>query len=648
MTNAGSVTVGASKIDNSGVQAGTIKLDATTGKITGVADGEVSASSKEVVNGSQLHATNTNVTNLTTTVNKGINFGGTTGSNKYALGDTINVFGDSNITSTTTAGGAQLGLANSITIGDAATGKPVTINGNNGTIGGLTNTTWNGTATKGQAATEDQLKNIADNAAAATAAAKTEVKAGSTNVTVTEDTTSADGHSIYTVDVAKDLNLTSITAGNTVLNTGGVSITGGTNGTVSLTNAGLNNGGNKITNVANGTDATDVVNVSQLNAAAAAASNSVSNKDGNLTVNGTPNANGSTDYSVGLADNITIGSGTNAVNIDGTTGEISVGDTTINGDGISISGGPSVTKNGIDAAGNKVTNVADGNIAAGSKDAVNGGQIADLVSNINTDIANAAAASKTEVKAGSTNVTVVNGTDATDGHSTYTVDVAKDLKIDSVNTGGTVINDKGLSFVDDQGNAVANSPSISSSGINAGNQKITGVVNGVVNDTSTDAVNGSQLNTTNQYIASSLGGGAGYDNITGSFTHPTYNVNGGSHNNVGDALTALDDRDNQLDNKITNLGDQLQQAFYTTSERINDVEKRANAGIAAAMALETAPYVAGKWTYAAATAYHGGENAVGVTFRKTADNGRWSLTSGVAAASQGDPSFRIGISGVID
>ncbi|MFH7767845.1 hypothetical protein, partial [Acinetobacter sp. BSP-28] len=93
--------------------------------------------------------------------------------------------------------------------GDAATGKPVTINGNNGTIGGLTNTTWNGTATKGQAATEDQLKNIADNAAAATAAAKTEVKAGTSgNVSVTPDTTSPDGHTIYTVDIDKDLDLT--------------------------------------------------------------------------------------------------------------------------------------------------------------------------------------------------------------------------------------------------------------------------------------------------------------------------------------------------------------------------------------------------------------------------------------------------------
>ncbi|MBQ4921114.1 hypothetical protein FCJ80_15005 [Acinetobacter baumannii] len=101
-------------------------------------------------------------------------------------------------------------------------------------------------------------------------------------------------------------------------------------------------------------------------------------------------------------------------------------------------------------------------------------------------------------------------------------------------------------------------------------------------------------------------------------------------------------------NKITNLGDQLQQVFYDTNKRIDDVEKKANAGIAAAMALENAPFVAGKYTYAVGAAYHGGENAVGVTLRKTSDNGRWSITGGVAAASQGEPSVRVGISGVIN
>jgi hypothetical protein len=56
-----------------------------------------------------------------------------------------------------------------------------------------------------------------------------------------------------------------------------------------------------------------------------------------------------------------------------------------------------------------------------------------------------------------------------------------------------VINSTGLSFVDGSGNVVANSPSISKTGINAGNNKITNVAKGDVNSTSTDAINGSQL-----------------------------------------------------------------------------------------------------------------------------------------------------------
>ena len=96
-----------------------------------VADGTVAAGSKEAVNGGQLYATNQNVA-------KGINFGGTTGSNNYKLGDTINVKGDSNITSTTIAGGTQLALnpnlnVTSVTTTDAAGNKTVT-NGSGVTI----------------------------------------------------------------------------------------------------------------------------------------------------------------------------------------------------------------------------------------------------------------------------------------------------------------------------------------------------------------------------------------------------------------------------------------------------------------------------------------------------------------------------------
>ena len=92
-----------------------------------VAPGTLSATRTEAVNGSQLHATNQNVA-------KGINFGGTTGSNNYQLGDTIRVKGDSNITSTTENGGVQLGLnqnlnVTSVTATDAAGNKTVTNGG---------------------------------------------------------------------------------------------------------------------------------------------------------------------------------------------------------------------------------------------------------------------------------------------------------------------------------------------------------------------------------------------------------------------------------------------------------------------------------------------------------------------------------------
>ena len=122
-------------VDNAGAPTNTpsnkVNLvgDAAGGPVTlgNVAPGTLSATSTEAVNGSQLHATNQNVA-------KGINFGGTTGSNNYQLGDTINVKGDNNITSTTVAGGAQLALnpnlnVTSVTTTDAAGNQTVTNGG---------------------------------------------------------------------------------------------------------------------------------------------------------------------------------------------------------------------------------------------------------------------------------------------------------------------------------------------------------------------------------------------------------------------------------------------------------------------------------------------------------------------------------------
>ena len=376
-----------------------------------------------------------------------------------------------------------------------------------------------------------------------------------------------------------------------------------------------------------------------------------SSTNSNLTV-----SNQGNNISVGLNKDIDLGK----------DGSLTIGDTKIDNSGLTIAGGPRVTTNGIDAGNKQVTNIADGKIAAGSQDAVNGSQIHDLMgsgafdangnisniggtgtSNINDAIASVNKnlnQSKTTVTQGS-NIVVEKIDDPNGNGSEYKVSTAADININSITAkdvnAGTVNAEKfvaGNTTIDSNGLSIKSGPSVTTSGIDAGNKAVSNVSNGAQNS---DAVNMGQL-------AQYLGGGAGYNNITQSFDAPNYQVNGGSYNNVGDALGALNQADQALGNRITNLGDQLQQAFYSTNQRIDDVEKRANAGIAAAMALENAPYIPGKYTYSAGAAYHGGENAIGVTLRKTADNGRWSLTGGVASGSSGAPSVRVGISGVID
>ena len=132
------------------------------------------------------------------------------------------------------------------------------------------------------------------------------------------------------------------------------------------------------------------------------------------------------------------------------------------------------------------------------------------------------------------------------------------------------------------------------------------------------------------------------------FTAPTYKVDSNSYNDVGSAISALNARDQALDSKINNLEQSFTQQIDATNNYIRKVEKRLSAGIAQAMAMESAPYVAGKLSYAVGAAHHGGENAVGATFRLTSESGKWSVTTGIAGASEGDATVRVGISGVIN
>lgn len=91
--------------------------------------------------------------------------------------------------------------------------------------------------------------------------------------------------------------------------------------------------------------------------------------------------------------------------------------TVVDGTGLKIDNGPSITNTGIDGGSKKITNVADGEISATSKDAVNGSQL---------NAVKTLAGQHTTVEAGSKNITVKEGANSTGGKN-YTVDLAKDV-----------------------------------------------------------------------------------------------------------------------------------------------------------------------------------------------------------------------------
>ena len=223
---------------------------------------------------------------------------------------------------------------------------------------------------------------------------KSNVKKLGDEVEITGDdniTTEAKPNGVQ-VKLNKVLNVTSVKAGDTTINNDGLTVNDGP----SVTKSGINAGNKKITGVEAGTDDKDAVNVSQLNDV-----KKVANKGWNLTANG---ANSSivapgetvdlnnTDGNIQITKNATDDNVTfnlnktiNVTNVNA-TGNVTAGDTVLNTNGLTIAGGPSVTKSGVNAGSNKVTNVADGEVNANSKDAVNGSQLYSLGDTINKKI----------------------------------------------------------------------------------------------------------------------------------------------------------------------------------------------------------------------------------------------------------------------
>ena len=130
----------------------------------------------------------------------------------------------------------------------------VTVNGTAGTVNGLTNKTWDPNhITSGQAATEDQLKVVSGQAGK-----HSSVTEGS-NISVTTGT-NANGGTDYKVSVVDTPTFKTVTTGNTVMSSSGLTIKNGP----SITQTGVDAGGKRITNVAAGKADTDAVNVGQL------------------------------------------------------------------------------------------------------------------------------------------------------------------------------------------------------------------------------------------------------------------------------------------------------------------------------------------------------------------------------------------------
>ena len=204
--------------------------------------------------------------------------------------------------------------------------------------------------------------------------------------------------------------------------------------------------------------------------------------------------------------------------------------TSVTKDGITITDGPSMTKDGIDAGDKKITNVADGIIGAGSKDAVNGGQLHTVVEDLKTKGFGLTAEDGASVKKslGDTVTVKGDGTNITTSVDNGAVKVAlsRDLNIDTVTantvtTGDTKMDTNGVTIKDganeatkltkdglqinDGGNkavtinkdglTIENGPKVTKDGIDAGDKKITNVADGTIGAGSKDAVNGGQLHT---------------------------------------------------------------------------------------------------------------------------------------------------------
>ncbi|RGE47100.1 hypothetical protein DZC30_01535 [Comamonas testosteroni] len=649
LTNAGSVTTGNTVVNNSGVAV-------TNG-----------------TNVSQLTSAGTSVTDGTsTTASTAAGTTVTNGSNVSTLGAGTASVSNGSVSTVINPGSVIVGQGGA---------NPVTVNGAAGDVTGLTNKTLTGAGfgTAGRAATEEQLSlvnqtlNKGWNVASSGNPAATNIAPGGT-VTFNGDSNVSVSHaansngSDVNIKLNPNLNVSSVTTGGTVINNAGVSFTGST---VTLTSTGLNNGGNKITNVAAGTEATDAVNVSQLQAATAGGGThfySVNNKDATAANYKNDGATGVNALAAGVGasatsdDAIAVGeakaSAANAV-------AIGKGATAADANSVALGSGsqtkaavaiatdntliPSTTLNfagasnvvGVVSVGSgggtrQIVNVAPGAITATSTDAINGSQLFAVAQGLNDRI---------------DNIQLTPGPQGPEGPKGDPGPAGPEGKPGTGGDGNKWIDGNVATFTPPSPTGKESLAAGSSSVASGDNSTAMG--NGSVASGNNSVAMG-QGSTASGNGATALGQGAmatgsgsvaiGNNSNDAGRSNVVSVGSAGAERQITNVAPGTQGTDAVNLNQLNQMGTTINNQFGNIQNQINQNRREANAGTAGAMAMAGMPqaYLPGKSMLAAGAATYRGESAMAVGMSRISDNGRWVTKFTGSANTRGQVGVSVG------
>ena len=411
-------------------------------------------------------------------------------------------------------------------------------------------------------------------------------------------------------------------------------------------------------------ESNDAVNGSQLYQAYY---NTGFNIQNNKTDTSRINTNGKVNFVDGKNTEVVVTDGENAANITvNLKDDITVNNVTAN----NLTVGPvTINQDGINAGNTKITNVSNGTISADSKEAVNGSQLYAAKNELNTNITKAAAAAKTEVKAG-TNVEVTSETGA-NNQTIYTVN-AKDTSASveagsdaiTVTVGGETTKKDGLSVttvtnykVDLSQKTKDEIKNAAGRGFNVTASASEGtVVNEVTEETVQSTATkmdkltldaGKNIKLTHKkgkVLSVAVSDTPTFKNVT---TKGDLNVGGTVHAHGGldvhnnrivnvadpkDPTDAVNKR--YVDNAVKNINNNINRL----DNKIDHVDRRLRAGIAGATAISflQRPNEAGKSLVSVGVGGYRNENALAVGYGRNSDNNKISIKVGASINTRSD------------